>query len=36
MSSQPGWKELYAKLDEIAKAMYSTKAAAKAEDGEVK
>ncbi len=36
MSSQPGWKELYAKLDEIAKAVYSTKVAAKAEDGEVK
>lgn len=36
MSSQPGWKELNAKLDEIAKAVYSTKAAAKAEEGEVK
>jgi hypothetical protein len=36
MSSQPVWKELYAKLDELAKAVYSTKAATKAEDGEVK
>ena len=36
MSSQPGWKELYAKLDEMAKAVYSTKAATKATDGELK
>jgi len=35
MSSQPGWKELYAKLDEIAKAVYSTKAATKAVEGQV-
>lgn len=36
MSSQPGWKELYAKLDEIAKAVYTAKAAAKAEEGQAK
>jgi len=36
MSSQPVWKVLYAKLDEIAKAVYNTKAAAKAVEGEVK
>jgi hypothetical protein len=36
MSSQPGWKELYAKLDEIAKAVYSVKAQDKTVEGEVK
>jgi hypothetical protein len=36
MSSQPGWKELYAKLDEIAKAVYNVKAQAKTQAGEVK
>jgi hypothetical protein len=36
MSSQPGWKELYAKLDEIAKAVYTAKAATKPEEAQVK
>ena len=36
MSSLPGWKELYAKLDEIAKAVYTAKAAPKAEEVQVK
>lgn len=36
MSNVPGWKELYAKLDEIAKAVYSVKAQARAEERQVK
>ncbi len=36
MSSQPVWKELYAKLDELAKAVNHAKAEAKTENGELK
>jgi len=36
MSSQPVWKELYARFDEIAKAVYNSKTVAKAEEGQVK
>lgn len=36
MSSQPVWKELYAKLDEIAKAVYTAKTAAKPEEVQAK
>jgi hypothetical protein len=34
MSSQPVWKELYAKLSEVAKAVYNSRAAAKAEESQ--
>ncbi len=36
MNSQPVWKELYAKLDEVAKAVYSSRTTAKTEESQVK